>query len=54
MKVSIIPFESKYSEHFYSLNYDWLDEYFYVEPWIIIYCKKSLINQTLAIVVPAF
>ena len=44
MEVKIIPFESKYAEHFYLLNYDWLDEYFYVEPYdekVLKNCKEE-------------
>ena len=48
MKVSIVPFESKYAEHFYLLNYDWLDEYFYVEPYdeqVLKNCKEEIIDK---------
>ena len=30
--IEIIPFESKYAQHFYDLNIEWLKKYFYVEP----------------------
>ena len=33
MKVEIVPFQDKYSNYFYELNYDWLNEYFYVEEY---------------------
>ena len=33
MKVEIVPFQDKYSHYFYDLNYDWLNEYFYVEEY---------------------
>ena len=33
IKISIIPFDKKYSSHFYDLNVAWLEEYFYVEPY---------------------
>ena len=48
MEVKIIPFESKYAEHFYLLNYDWLDEYFYVEPYdeqVLKNCKEEIIDK---------
>ena len=48
MKVRIIPFESKYAEHFYLLNYDRLDEYFYVEPYdeqVLKNCKEEIIDK---------
>lgn len=38
--VEIIPFEEKYASHFYNLNVEWLEKYFYVEP----YDKKVLSN----------
>lgn len=38
--VEIIPFQEKYSSHFYDLNVEWLEKYFYVEP----YDKKVLSN----------
>jgi ribosomal protein S18 acetylase RimI-like enzyme len=38
--IEIIPFESQYSSHFYDLNVEWLEKYFYVEP----YDKKVLNN----------
>lgn len=31
--VSIIPFEEKYAKQFYNLNVEWLEKYFYVEPY---------------------
>ena len=48
MEVKITPFESKYAEHFYLLNYDWLDEYFYVEPYdekVLKNCKEEIIDK---------
>ena len=48
MEVKIIPFESKYAEYFYLLNYDWLDEYFYVEPYdekVLKNCKEEIIDK---------
>lgn len=33
MKVEIIPFEKQYAKHFYALNIEWLQTYFYVEPY---------------------
>lgn len=38
--LNIIPFDEKYSSHFYNLNVEWLEKYFYVEP----YDKKVLSN----------
>ena len=38
LTIDIIPFETKYAEHFYDLNVLWLEKYFYVEP----YDKKVL------------
>lgn len=31
--VEIISFDSQYSKHFYDLNIEWLQTYFYVEPF---------------------
>lgn len=48
MKVSIVPFQDKYSKHFYNLNYDWLKEYFYVEEYdekVLRNCKEEIINK---------
>lgn len=33
MKIEIIPFETKYANNFYSLNIEWLQTFFYVEPY---------------------
>jgi N-acetylglutamate synthase-like GNAT family acetyltransferase len=33
MKVDIVPFNSAFSEDFYQLNLEWLQTYFYVEPF---------------------
>ena len=38
--IEIIPFDDQYSVHFYELNADWLEKYFYIEP----YDKKVLSN----------
>ncbi|WP_347175260.1 GNAT family N-acetyltransferase [Polaribacter uvawellassae] len=40
IKISIIPFEEKFVKIFYDLNVEWLQKYFYVEP----YDKKVLSN----------
>ena len=40
MKLKIIPFHSKYTQDFYNLNVEWLEKYFYVEP----YDEKVLSN----------
>lgn len=33
MSLNIIPFDSIYSKNFYDLNIEWLETYFYVEPF---------------------
>ena len=33
MQVEIIPFKTEYSKNFYSLNIEWLIDFFYVEPY---------------------
>lgn len=38
LTIDIIPFDTKYAQHFYDLNVLWLEKYFYVEP----YDKKVL------------
>ena len=38
--LEIIPFEEKYAKHLYDLNVEWLEKYFYVEP----YDEKVLSN----------
>lgn len=48
MKVSIVPFQDQYSNYFYELNYDWLNEYFYVEEYdeiVLKNCKQEIINK---------
>jgi ribosomal protein S18 acetylase RimI-like enzyme len=40
MTLEIIPFKPEYSQDFYNLNTEWLEKYFYVEP----YDKKVLSN----------
>ncbi|MFY9244026.1 MAG: GNAT family N-acetyltransferase [Polaribacter sp.] len=40
MNIEIIPFEEKYAKYFYDLNVEWLEKYFYVEP----YDEKVLSN----------
>ena len=40
MTLEIIPFKPKYSQDFYNLNTEWLEKYFYVEP----YDEKVLSN----------
>ena len=39
-KIQIIQFETKYAKDFYNLNIEWLEKYFYVEP----YDEKVLSN----------
>ena len=48
MKVEIVPFQDKYSHYFYDLNYDWLNEYFYVEEYdekVLKNCKEEIIDK---------
>ncbi len=48
MRVNIVPFQDKYSNYFYELNYDWLNEYFYVEKYdeiVLKNCKQEIINK---------
>ena len=48
MKVEIVPFQDKYSDYFYDLNYDWLNEYFYVEDYdekVLRNCKEEIIDK---------
>ena len=48
MKVEIVSFQDKYSNYFYELNYDWLNEYFYVEEYdeiVLKNCKQEIINK---------
>ena len=33
MAIEIIAYKSKYAQHFYDLNIEWLKTYFYVEPY---------------------
>ena len=33
MPLKIIPFRSEFSKHFYEMNIEWLDKFFYVEPY---------------------
>ncbi|RAJ16263.1 GNAT family N-acetyltransferase [Olleya aquimaris] len=47
-KVSIIPFDKKYSKDFYKLNKEWLQTYFYVEPLdedVLSQPEKYIINK---------
>ena len=48
MKVEIVSFQDQYSNYFYELNYDWLNEYFYVEEYdeiVLKNCKQEIINK---------
>ena len=48
MTVEIVPFQDKYSNYFYDLNYDWLNEYFYVEDYdekVLRNCKEEIIDK---------
>tara|TARA_R110002124_G_scaffold90227_4_gene230373 strand:- start:365 stop:826 length:462 start_codon:yes stop_codon:yes gene_type:complete len=40
IEISIIPFEEKFVKNFYDLNVEWLEKFFYVEP----YDEKVLSN----------
>ncbi|WP_046744818.1 GNAT family N-acetyltransferase [Kordia zhangzhouensis] len=47
-KVSIIPFEEQYSKYFYQLNREWLEAFFYVEPYdekVLSQPQKYIIDQ---------
>lgn len=33
MSIKIVPFKKEYSKDFYNLNIEWLNTYFYVEPY---------------------
>lgn len=44
----IIPFDNKYSKNFYDLNVEWLEKYFYVEPYdekVLSNPKEYIINN---------
>lgn len=46
--ITIIPFEETYANDFYKLNIEWLQTYFYVEPYdeeILSQAKKNIIDQ---------
>ena len=48
MKVKIVPYSDKYSKYFYDLNYDWLNEFFYVEEYdekVLKNCKTEIIDK---------
>ena len=48
MKVKIVPYADKYSKYFYDLNYDWLNEFFYVEEYdekVLKNCKTEIIDK---------
>tara|TARA_B100000989_G_C19477144_1_gene443434 strand:- start:1106 stop:1288 length:183 start_codon:yes stop_codon:yes gene_type:complete len=48
MRVEIVEFQNKYSKYFYDLNYDWLDEYFYVEEYdykVLRNCREEIIDK---------
>ncbi|WP_103866934.1 MULTISPECIES: GNAT family N-acetyltransferase [Aquimarina] len=48
MKTTIIPFESKYAKEFASLNVEWLEKHFVVEPHdidLLERCEETIINQ---------
>lgn len=46
--INIIPFDKKYAKDFYILNREWLEQYFYVEPFdeeVLSKPDKYIINQ---------
>ena len=48
MKIDIISFENQYATYFYDLNIEWLQTYFYVEPYdedVLSNPEKYIINQ---------
>ena len=48
MEINIISFEDKYQKHFYDLNIEWLETYFYVEPYdeeVLSKSKEYIINK---------
>ena len=48
MKVEIVPYSDKYSKFFYDLNYDWLNEFFYVEEYdekVLKNCREEIIDK---------
>ena len=48
MKVEIVSYSNKYSKYFYELNYDWLNEFFYVEEYdeqVLKNCKSEIIDK---------
>lgn len=48
MQVEIIPFKTEYSKNFYSLNIEWLIDFFYVEPYdeeVLSNPDKYIINK---------
>ena len=48
MKVEIVSYSNKYSKYFYELNYDWLNEFFYVEEYdeqVLGNCKSEIIDK---------
>lgn len=48
MHLEIIPFDKKYSRDFYNLNIEWLQTFFYVEPYdeeVLSYPEKYIINK---------
>ena len=48
MKVNIIDFENKYEKHFFELNIEWLNYFFYVEEYdrkILSNAKKYIIDK---------
>ena len=48
MKVEIVSYSNKYSKYFYELNYDWLNEFFYVEEYdeqVLRNCKSEIIDK---------
>jgi GNAT superfamily N-acetyltransferase len=48
MNISIIPFDPKYAKDFATLNIEWLEKYFIVEPHdvdLLECCEETIINK---------
>ncbi len=48
MKITIIPFESKYAKDFATLNVEWLEKFFSIEPHdalLLEQCEETIINK---------
>ncbi|MAX71479.1 MAG: GNAT family N-acetyltransferase [Flavobacteriaceae bacterium] len=48
MSIKIIDYKSKYAKHFYELNIEWLETFFYVEPYdeeVLSHPNKYIIDK---------